>query len=123
MSTRALAISPDLSLPLDTVTSTLIVYGGKGMGKTNLGSDYEPLPVGEDLQQYWYSRLPEGESKILKILVRHRGNPVDRELLDEQTGYKRSSRDAYLSRLAARRLVEVAGAGQVRASANLFEGL
>lgn len=31
-----LNISHDLRFPLDTVTSTLVVYGGKGMGKTNL---------------------------------------------------------------------------------------
>jgi len=31
-------ISDELLLPKDTVTSTLIVYGGKGMGKTNLGA-------------------------------------------------------------------------------------
>jgi hypothetical protein len=35
---RLLHISPDLALPQDTVTSTMIVYGGKGMGKTNLGA-------------------------------------------------------------------------------------
>jgi hypothetical protein len=35
---RLLHISDDLALPTDTVTSTLIVYGGKGMGKTNFGS-------------------------------------------------------------------------------------
>lgn len=35
---RALRISPGVSLPPDTVTSTIVVYGGKGMGKTNLGS-------------------------------------------------------------------------------------
>lgn len=34
---QQLQISSDLSLPLDTVTSTVVVYGGKGMGKTNLG--------------------------------------------------------------------------------------
>jgi hypothetical protein len=33
-----LRLAEDLALPLDTVTSTLVVYGGKGMGKTNLGS-------------------------------------------------------------------------------------
>jgi hypothetical protein len=33
-----LRISDDLSLPSDTQTSTLVVYGGKGMGKTNFGS-------------------------------------------------------------------------------------
>lgn len=35
---KQLKVSQDLTLPTDTVTSTLIVYGGKGMGKTNLGS-------------------------------------------------------------------------------------
>lgn len=33
-----LRISDDLKLPLNTVTATMIVYGGKGMGKTNLGA-------------------------------------------------------------------------------------
>ncbi len=33
-----LHISEELLLPKDVVTSTLIVYGGKGMGKTNFGS-------------------------------------------------------------------------------------
>jgi hypothetical protein len=36
--TKRLRISADLELPLDAVTQTLIVYGGKGMGKTNFGS-------------------------------------------------------------------------------------
>src|SRR5574342_310554 len=31
-------VSAELALPPDTVTSTLVAYGGKGMGKTNLGS-------------------------------------------------------------------------------------
>jgi hypothetical protein len=34
----ALSRAPDLALPEDVVTSTVVVYGGKGMGKTNLGS-------------------------------------------------------------------------------------
>jgi hypothetical protein len=90
-------------------------------GELALGSDFEPLPTGDALQQYWFSRLPEGESKILKILVRHRGDPVQRDSLDEQTGYQRSSRDAYIARLTARRLVEAVGRGEVKASSNLLE--
>ncbi len=35
---RNLHISPKLKLPPDTVTSTLVVYGGKGMGKTTFGA-------------------------------------------------------------------------------------
>ena len=34
---KKLHISPNLALPLDAITSTLVVYGGKGMGKTNFG--------------------------------------------------------------------------------------
>jgi hypothetical protein len=33
-----LHIAEDLTLPAETVTSTVVVYGGKGMGKTNFGS-------------------------------------------------------------------------------------
>lgn len=33
-----LHISDELALPADAVTSTIVVYGGKGMGKTNLAS-------------------------------------------------------------------------------------
>lgn len=36
MPPRSLRIGQGLALPVDAVTSTLIVYGGKGMGKTNL---------------------------------------------------------------------------------------
>lgn len=36
MTPRALRIARDLTLPIEAVTSTLIVYGMKGMGKTNL---------------------------------------------------------------------------------------
>ena len=35
---RHLHISPDLTLPPDAVTQTIVVFGAKGMGKTNLGS-------------------------------------------------------------------------------------
>lgn len=90
-------------------------------GVNALGNDYEPLPTGSELQEYWFAKLPEGERKILEILVHANGRPVDREDLDDATGYKRSSRDAYLSRLSARRLVEVAGRSQVQASGTLFD--
>jgi hypothetical protein len=89
-------------------------------GVDALGSDYEPLPQGVELQKKVLTELPEGEKKILQILITYGGNPVSREALDETTGYKRSSRDAYLARLTARRLVEQVGRGEVKASANLF---
>lgn len=89
-------------------------------GVDALGSDFEPLPQGEELQQYWLDRLPEGERKILQILLEHGTDPVDRDSISEATEYKRSSRDTYLQRLSSRRLIENVGRGEVRVSANLF---
>lgn len=89
-------------------------------GIAALGSDFEPLPTGRDLYTWWMSRLPAGEAKVLDVLVRADGRPVDRETIDIETGFKRSSRDTYLSRLAARRLIESVGRGQVRASGALL---
>jgi len=89
-------------------------------GLAALGPDFEPLPTGQALRQYWRERLPEGERAILDVLVEAYPRPVDRETLDEETGYKRSSRDAYIQRLKARQLVVISGRG-VAASAVLFD--
>lgn len=88
-------------------------------GVAALGSDYEPLPVGEDLRAYWIERLPEGERRVLEALVDAFPEGVARAEIDAITGYKRSTRDAYIQRLQARRLVEVSGGG-VTASGDLF---
>ena len=90
-------------------------------GFAALGSDFEELPTGTALLDYWLNRLPEGEAKVLRILTRA-GAPMEiaRDEIDDVTGYRRSSRDAYLSRLAARQLVKVAGPGTVQASDQLF---
>lgn len=98
---------------------------GNKMQATDAGRealpDFEPLPVGEELQNYWLNRLPEGEKVILTVLINSYPDEVERNNLDEATGYKRSSRDAYLARLTAKELVESNGRGTVKASQNLFE--
>lgn len=81
----------------------------------------EPLPRGQALRDFWMSRLPQGERAILEQLLRVYPAPIRRDDLDESTGYKRSSRDAYLNRLAAKELVREAGRGEVIASETLFE--
>lgn len=85
-----------------------------------LGSDYEPLPQGEALQDYWRAKLPEGERRVFEVLVGAYPDAVRREKIDKETGYKRSSRDTYLQRLRSRRLVENVGPSEVRASEDLF---
>ncbi len=88
-------------------------------GVTALGADFEPLPTGPALRAYWLERLPRGEARILTELIEAYPRAVSRETLDERTGYKRSARDTYLQRLAARRLVTMAR-GEVTAREELF---
>lgn len=85
-----------------------------------LGNDYEPLPIGDALLQYWMNKLPAGEKNVLAVAVSVYPNAVDRAAIDEATGYKRSSRDAYINRLQARRLLEQ-GSGPIKASDKLFD--
>jgi hypothetical protein len=89
-------------------------------GVDALGSGFEPLPEGPELRDYWLGRLPEGERRVFEILVAAEGKNVPRGTIDEVTNYKRSSRDTYLNRLMARKIVEPAGRGEVRAAKELF---
>lgn len=88
-------------------------------GLSALPDDYEPLPTGRDLQAYWLNRLPEGERKVLQVLIDNYPHSVERAEIDAATGYQRSSRDAYLQRMNAKRLWHKDGS-RVRASEALF---
>ncbi len=91
-------------------------------GVDALGADYEALPTGDALREYWLTdgRLPIGEAAILALLCEAYPKAVDREAIDEALGQKRSTRDAYLLRLRARKLVRDAGRGTVAAAEALF---
>ncbi len=58
---------------------------------------------------------------ILQALVAAYPSSLERDALSAATGYLRSSRDTYLQRLTARRLVTSLGRGVVQASDLLFE--
>ncbi len=88
-------------------------------GIVALGPDYEPLPTGDALREYWLGRLPEGERRVLEAVIGYWPEPADRDAITEATGYKRSSRDTYLQRLGARELVTT-DRGTVRAVDELF---
>jgi hypothetical protein len=79
-----------------------------------------PLPTGVALQEYHLARLPEGERAVLQQVIASYPLALERETIDQATGYKRSSRDAYLQRLRSKELVVTDGGG-VRASDTLFE--
>ncbi len=94
-----------------------IIASGKGIAE--LGPDFRPLPTGSALRAHWLSRLPEGERRILSVLL-ERGRMI-REGLSDATGYKRSSRDTYVQKLRARELVDVDGDGALVPSPTLFD--
>jgi hypothetical protein len=89
-------------------------------GVSALGDDFQPLPTGEALRSYWMQRLPQGERRVLEVLISAYPNPIAKEQIETETGYARRSRDDYLYRLGARRLVENVGRGEVKASDQLF---
>lgn len=90
------------------------------VGVDALGADFAPLPTGEALQAYWLHRLTGGEQRILAHLIGAYPNAIERNALDEPCGYKKSARDTYIQRLAARKLI-TGDRGQVRAADMLFE--
>lgn len=114
----------------DAFVSRLIARGyavraDGGIAATNAGikaaGNYEKLPTGDALLAWWLERLPEGERKVLNYVAKFFPHPISRDRISEVTGYKRSSRDAYISRLTSKRLVESPGAGHVVAVPHLFE--
>lgn len=88
-------------------------------GRLELGPRFRALPTGDALRQVWLERLPEGERKIFECLTGAYPGWVDRDSMLSATGFKRSTRDAYIGRLAARKLL-VTERGKVRASDHLF---
>lgn len=89
-------------------------------GIEGLGSEFEPLPTGEELREWWLGRLGEGgERRTLEVLIAEHPAEVPRDQLQESTGYTRSSSNTFVQRLGAKQLVMTSRDG-VRASDNLF---
>lgn len=86
-----------------------------------LGNDYQPLPTGDALMQHWLNALPKGEKIMLELIAGEYPNSISREELTDKTGYTRSSRDAYLHRMANKEIIDVTSRGEVKASQYLFE--
>lgn len=88
-----------------------------------LGADYDVLPEGEALRDYWLNgkgKLPIGEAAILKALIAVFPNAMTGAEIDQHAKYKKSSRNTYLSRLNARRLIDCEG-NTFKASGMLFD--
>ena len=90
-----------------------------GSGMAALG-DYEPLPTGDDLLQYWLGQLGKAEREALRVIAAAWPDALSKEDVAAQTGYTAGggSFNNALSRL--RTLELVAGRSELRASAALF---
>jgi len=82
--------------------------------------NYEPLPTGPALRDYWLAKLGGGEQMLLKIVVEAHPREITKAQISEKTGYKDTSLRTYLQRLGARKLITVTG-NNVKASLELFE--
>lgn len=85
-----------------------------------LGPWFKPLPTGDALRKHWLDTLPQGEAAVLDVLCKVWPSALSRERISELTGYKRSTRDAYIQRLCVRKLGGLRSGGYVEASAMLF---
>jgi len=83
--------------------------------------DFEPLPTGAKLVEYWKARLPSGEWKVLEAIIAAYPNAIARTAVQESTGYAKTSTNTYIEKLAARRLVKTSPGSIVQASAILFD--
>lgn len=88
-------------------------------GALALGDDYRLLPTGQALREYWMQNLPEGEKKVLSVILGEYPHGVSGEYIETETGYKPTSRRTYLQRLSARKLIETQD-GLSKASDKLF---
>jgi len=102
------------------VEANLVLVFATGAGRAAM-PNAEPLPTGEALRDFWYRELPDGECAVLKQLVQVYPQTIDRPSITDATGYKPSTRNAYLARLRAKQLVVEVNREDVRASETLFE--
>ncbi len=110
---------------LSSLRSAELIEGRGDVEITQTGlqalGPYEPLPVGEQLVQWWKrEQLGKAESAILDVLVEHWPDAVPVEVIAEATGYSATSggfRNA-LSRLRSLQLA--AGRGELRISDTLM---
>lgn len=92
-------------------------------GLEALGDGWEPLPIGQDLVDYWVAKLPPSESKVFAVVAGAWPDSLTKEELGEATGYEPTGGrfNNICSKLRTFELVE--GRGEIRLSADIGEDL
>lgn len=94
-------------------TAGYVTRGGEPIQATDAGidaidNDYEPLPTGRDLIDFWRSKLGKAERAILDVLLNAYPDELDREEVAARSGYSAtsSSLSNALGRLRSLELVD-----------------
>lgn len=74
-------------------------------GMAALGNDYEPLPTGDDLREYWLRRLPEGPRRTLQALADAHPEGLSNQELAARTDYSTRSITNNTGALKTRKLI------------------
>lgn len=100
-----------------------IEFKDKNIKITDVGlialGDYEALPTGKALQEFWLRTLPKGESAILNYVLRAHPGFVTRHQISSMFEYSDSTRNTYIQKLATKKLIH-AGRQSVKANDYLF---
>lgn len=90
-------------------------------GVTALG-DYDPLPTGQALRDYWLRELDKAQSAFLRVICEAYPNGITRDEVAERAGYSPQSGhvDNTLSALRSRDLIG-GHRGEIKASDTLFD--
>lgn len=89
-------------------------------GQRALGSDYDPLPTGEALLNYWRSQFSSTRLAVFNAILKGRGRPIPAEHVAAAAGVELggSTWRAHMAHL--RGLELVSGSEQIAASEDLF---
>lgn len=88
-------------------------------GAASVVNEIGDMPTGLELVRWYQQRLSGGELQIFNIVAERHPEPASYEDIEAGTGFKKSSRDAYISRLRTRQIVIREGQS-VRLSRNFF---
>lgn len=90
-------------------------------GRAAIGDNWEPLPTGKALAEYWIRKLPKCESQLLAHLVSIYPNGLGTQELAEATNYSPNS-GGYGGALTKLRSMELISRGQpMKAADHLFQ--
>jgi hypothetical protein len=89
-------------------------------GLAALGT-YDPLPVGQELAEYWKGQLGKAERAIFEVVYESHPRAVSQQQVAELTGYEATSGSFRNSISKLRTLELISGKGELKASDDLFD--